>query len=123
MMGSCIVYGGRQLGKSALLRAAARKFNDAEHRVAIYQSIYKVGKGAIPADKIWMTLWPRLAERGIAPQDMSSGNIAAARSGTLPTGSARSLAGNCFCCWTSPTSSLTRTLRKASLPTSTRSAN
>src|SRR5262249_36113242 len=44
MMGSCIIYGGRQLGKSALLRAAARKFNDAEQRVAIYQSIYKVGQ-------------------------------------------------------------------------------
>jgi hypothetical protein len=78
MMGSCIVYGGRQLGKSALLRAAARKFNEAEHRVAIYQSIYKVGQGAIPAEKVWMTLWPRLAEKGIAPEDMPSGNVAAA---------------------------------------------
>ena len=45
MMGSCIVYGGRQLGKSALLRAAARKFNEGQHREAIYQSIYKVGQG------------------------------------------------------------------------------
>jgi hypothetical protein len=78
MMGSCIVYGGRQLGKSALLRAAARKFNEGQHREAIYQSIYKVGQGTIPADKVWVTLWPRLAEKGIAPEDLPSGDIAAA---------------------------------------------
>ena len=78
MMGSCIVYGGRQLGKSALLRAAARKFNEGQHREAIYQSIYRVGQGTIPADKVWTTIWPRLAEKGIAPQDMPSGDIAAA---------------------------------------------
>jgi len=78
MMGSCIVYGGRQLGKSALLRAAARKFNEGDHRQAIYQSIYKVGQGAIPADKVWTTLWPRLAEKGIASPGMPPGDIATA---------------------------------------------
>jgi len=83
MMGSCIVYGGRQLGKSALLRAAARKFNQGQHREAIYQSIYKVGQGAIPADKVWATLWPRLAEKGIAPEDMPSGDVAAAATGHI----------------------------------------
>ena len=67
MMGSCIVYGGRQLGKSALLRAAAREFAEGTTRHAIYQSIYKVGQ-AIPVDAVWPTLWPRLAERGIAPE-------------------------------------------------------
>ena len=83
MMGSCIVYGGRQLGKSALLRAAARKFNEGQHREAIYQSIYKVGQGTIPADKVWATLWPRFAEKGIAPEDMPSGDIAAAATGHI----------------------------------------
>ena len=83
MMGSCIVYGGRQLGNSALLRAAARKFNEGQHREAIYQSIYKVGQGTIPADKVWATLWPRLAEKGIAPEDMPSGDIAAAATGHI----------------------------------------
>jgi hypothetical protein len=78
MMGSCIVYGGRQLGKSALLRAAARKFNEGEHREAIYQSIYKVGQGVIPAHKVWTTLWPRLAEKAIVPEDMPAGDVAAA---------------------------------------------
>ncbi|HET9894949.1 MAG TPA: hypothetical protein VFQ44_08430 [Streptosporangiaceae bacterium] len=83
MMGSCIVYGGRQLGKSALLRAAARKFNEGEHRQAIYQSIYKVGQGSIPASKVWAELWPRLAEKGIAPDEISSGDITASAIGHI----------------------------------------
>lgn len=76
-MGSCIVYGGRQLGKSALLRAAAREFDNSATRHAIYQSIYKVGQ-AIPADAVWPTLWPRLAERGVVPHDMPSADVASA---------------------------------------------
>ena len=74
MMGSCIVYGGRQLGKSALLRAAAREFNNQATRHAIYQSIYRCGQD-IPADAVWLTLWPRLAERGIVPHDMPGAEI------------------------------------------------
>lgn len=75
MMGPCIVYGGRQLGKSALLRAAARDFEDGGTRYAIYQSIYKVGQ-ANPVDAVWTTLWPRLADKGIVPRDLPSGDIA-----------------------------------------------
>ncbi|WFE22226.1 hypothetical protein O7621_02315 [Solwaraspora sp. WMMD937] len=75
MMGPCIVYGGRQLGKSALLRAAARDFEDGGARYAIYQSIYKVGQ-ATPVDAVWTTLWPRLADKGIVPRDLPSGDIA-----------------------------------------------
>lgn len=74
MMGSCIVYGGRQLGKSALLRAAAREFNNQTTRNAIYQSIYRCGLD-IPADAVWLTLWPRLAERGIVPHDLPGTDI------------------------------------------------
>ncbi|WP_460914450.1 hypothetical protein [Plantactinospora veratri] len=77
MMGSCIVYGGRQLGKSALLRAAVRDFDDGGVRHAIYQSIYKVGQ-ATPVDAVWTTLWPRLAEKAIVPRDIPSGDIAVA---------------------------------------------
>jgi hypothetical protein len=76
-MGSCIVYGGRQLGKSALLRAAAREFANGATRHAIYQSIYRCGQ-AIPADAVWPTLWPRLAERGIVPEDMPLADIGGA---------------------------------------------
>jgi hypothetical protein len=84
MMGSCIVYGGRQLGKSALLRAAARDFGKENReskreptRHAIYQSIYKCGQ-AVPAEAVWPTLWPRLAERDIVPQDLPGADIAGA---------------------------------------------
>jgi hypothetical protein len=77
MMGSCIVYGGRQLGKSALLRAAKREFASGPNRHAIYQSIYKVGQ-AIPVDAVWPTLWPQLAERGIVPADMPATDVASA---------------------------------------------
>jgi hypothetical protein len=77
MMGSCIVYGGRQLGKSALLRAAAREFDDGDVRHAIYQSIYKVGQ-AIPADAVWTTLWPRLEDKGVVTGDIPAGDVGAA---------------------------------------------
>jgi hypothetical protein len=77
MMGSCIVYGGRQLGKSALLRAAAREFDNDRTRIAIYQSIYRCGQ-AIPAAAVWATLWPRLAGKGIVPPDIPSTDIGAA---------------------------------------------
>jgi hypothetical protein len=77
MMGSCIVYGGRQLGKSALLRAAAREFANGVNRHAIYQSIYTVGQ-AIPVDAVWPTLWPRLAECGIVPENMPAADVASA---------------------------------------------
>jgi hypothetical protein len=78
MMGSCIVYGGRQLGKSALLRAAAREFvKGTTTKRAIYQSIYRVGQ-AVPVDAVWPTLWPRLAERGIVPGEMPAGDVAGA---------------------------------------------
>ena len=77
MMGSCIVYGGRQLGKSALLRAAAREFDDGESRHAVYQSIYRVGQ-ANPVDAVWTTLWPQLVDKGIVPRDIPSGDVASA---------------------------------------------
>ncbi|MFI6761163.1 hypothetical protein ACIBF5_18700 [Micromonospora sp. NPDC050417] len=80
MMGSCIVYGGRQLGKSALLRAATREFDDGDSRHAIYLSIYKVGQ-ANPVDAVWTTLWPRLADKGIVPSEIPSGDIATALTG------------------------------------------
>jgi hypothetical protein len=77
MMGSCIVYGGRQLGKSALLRAAKREFASGPNRHAVYQSIYKVGQ-ATPVDAVWPTLWPQLAERGVVPADMPAADVAGA---------------------------------------------
>lgn len=80
MMGPCVVYGGRQLGKSALLRAAEREFEDGTTRHAIYESIFHIGKSA-PAEAVWTTLWPRLADKGIVPETVPAGDVAAALTG------------------------------------------
>jgi hypothetical protein len=77
MMGPCIVYGGRQLGKSALLLEAARQFDDKHNRHAIYESIFKIGR-AVSVDAVWTTLWPLLAVRDIVPQDIPAGDVAEA---------------------------------------------
>lgn len=77
MMGPCIVYGGRQLGKSALLLEAAREFDDKQNRHAIYESIFKIGR-AVSVDAVWTTLWPLLAVRDIVPQDIPAGDVAEA---------------------------------------------
>ncbi|MBF6196197.1 hypothetical protein IU475_34105 [Nocardia beijingensis] len=80
MMGPCIVYGGRQLGKSALLLEAARQFDDKHNRHAIYESIFKIGR-AVSVDAVWTTLWPLLAARDIVPQDIPGGDVAGALTG------------------------------------------
>lgn len=78
MMGSAVAYGGRQLGKSALLRAAEREFDDGGARRAVYLSIYPVGR-ASDADAVWTTLWPKLADKGILPDKMpAKGDVGAA---------------------------------------------
>lgn len=65
--GPCIVYGGRQLGKSALLQAATRDFDNGTTRRAVYKSIFRIGN-ATSADAVWAELWPELAEQGIIPR-------------------------------------------------------
>jgi len=63
--GGSIVYGGRQLGKSALLQAARRQVTDSDpHRKVIFKSISDVGRTA-PASAIWPTLRRGLEEAGI----------------------------------------------------------
>ena len=68
--GSCFVYGGRQLGKSALLRAAQRNFHD-PHRGshAIYVDLKAEGLGELrtPED-IWSILYQRFREEGLLPK-------------------------------------------------------
>lgn len=78
MHGSCLVYGGRQLGKSALLRAAARRFETGENRLAIYESIYDVGQGTVSAEKVWTKLWQRLSEKGVVGTDLPADGVVAA---------------------------------------------
>lgn len=77
MMGSCLITGGRQLGKSVLLRAAEREFDDGAGRRAVYLSIYPVGR-ASDVDAVWTTLWPKLAEKAIVPQKIpTKGDVGA----------------------------------------------
>ncbi len=64
--GSCFVYGGRQLGKSALLRAALRRVNaTAPDRLVILESIYSIGKQPGSSDQLWNILWSKLADAGV----------------------------------------------------------
>lgn len=68
--GSCFVSGGRQLGKSALLRAAERSYPlGDEGRVAVLRNIFTVGVDG-DASRLWPALWGDLAARGICPTDV-----------------------------------------------------
>jgi hypothetical protein len=65
LAGSSIVYGGRQLGKSALLRAAERRFRaEGRSRIAVLTSIFTIGADG-HAERLWSTLWPKLAAHGV----------------------------------------------------------
>jgi hypothetical protein len=57
--GSYVVYGGRQLGKSALLRRAQREFHHPERgHYAVYEDIRMVGNALEdkPADLVWTVI-------------------------------------------------------------------
>lgn len=60
--GTCLVYGGRQLGKSALLEQVQRRFieDDPSRHFAIRLDIKDVGDPA--ADQMPEQLWPRIRE-------------------------------------------------------------
>jgi hypothetical protein len=61
--------GGRQLGKSALLRTAERQFRDSgPARESVLTSLFTVGSDG-DATKLWLSLWPLLAERNIVSGD------------------------------------------------------
>ena len=62
MDGRCFVYGGRQLGKTALLRQAEREFHmPAEGRVAVWIDLKRVAR----PDEIWVPVWRELRKHGI----------------------------------------------------------
>ncbi|HAY22928.1 MAG TPA: hypothetical protein DCY27_12365 [Desulfobacterales bacterium] len=66
--GSCLVYGGRQLGKSALLRHVKREFHHPERgQYAHVKDIKLVGdpKADQPAQTIWRILRDALRETGL----------------------------------------------------------
>lgn len=59
--GSCLVYGGRQLGKTALLRHVEREFmNPAEGHFAAWIDLKAEGVGEEHTSDIWMAMWRAL---------------------------------------------------------------
>lgn len=69
--GSCFVYGGRQLGKTALLHAAEAAFHNPEGRqIAQYLDlkVHDIGV-AVDADNIWQLLWTTFGRVGVVPAD------------------------------------------------------
>jgi hypothetical protein len=69
--GSSFVYGGRQLGKSALLRKAERKIRATDPaRTVILENIQTIGK-ATPPERLWSRLADRLAQAGVIPAGLN----------------------------------------------------
>ncbi|HEY0699828.1 MAG TPA: hypothetical protein VGD43_18700, partial [Micromonospora sp.] len=75
--GPSFVSGGRQLGKSALLRAAARRFREGgPARHAVLTTVFTVGGDGQP-ERLWYALWPLLHRLEIVEETPPGGDIAA----------------------------------------------
>ncbi|MDT5123167.1 MAG: hypothetical protein QOC96_2649 [Acidobacteriota bacterium] len=65
-MGSCFIYGGRQLGKTALLRDVERRFNEQDGQVALWFDLKTHGIGLDKnIDDIWGLLATELSRMGV----------------------------------------------------------
>lgn len=65
--GSCFVYGGRQLGKTALLRHVEERFHDPKAgRIAIWLELKHHGVHSI--DDVWPALAAQLAKASVFPE-------------------------------------------------------
>ncbi|MFI8348474.1 hypothetical protein [Streptomyces sp. NPDC085596] len=72
--GSIFLFGGRQLGKSSLLRQAVEVFQKADpnHNIAVYIDLLKADIGhAEPPDGIWRALLAELKRRDVIPANTS----------------------------------------------------
>jgi hypothetical protein len=68
--GPMFVYGGRQLGKSALLRRVAEEFGDSGSRIAVYVDLKSKGIGEEePAERVWRVLADQLHQHGVVGAD------------------------------------------------------
>lgn len=73
--GSCLVYGGRQLGKSALLRQVQREFHDPNrNQYAAVQDIKLIGDPATQPNTeiIWRRIRECFKEFGLLPQRITT---------------------------------------------------
>lgn len=74
--GTCFLYGGRQLGKSATLRMAARSFNTVENHVALYLDLKGAQVGMPhPPEAVFEALWGPLRNAGIVEGDLPAAAI------------------------------------------------
>lgn len=82
--GPIFLFGGRQLGKSSLLRQATEVFqkDDRDNRVAVYVDLMKADIGhAEPPEGIWRMLLAELKRRGVLSEtiaDRAPANVIAA---------------------------------------------
>ena len=66
--GSLYVYGGRQLGKSAVLRKVQRDFDNGQDRIAIYVDLKATGVGEyMEPEHLWSVLLDELRSRNVMP--------------------------------------------------------
>lgn len=67
--GACFIYGGRQLGKTALLRRVENDFTEAPGHVALWidLKVHEIGYARGPRD-IWPLIRDGLSERGVLPR-------------------------------------------------------
>jgi hypothetical protein len=65
--GANLLYGGRQLGKTALLMEAARTFARVEDHVPIYVTLHNAIGTKVNPLSLWDRLGEKLAEQGIFP--------------------------------------------------------
>jgi hypothetical protein len=73
--GSCFVFGGRQLGKTALLRKVEAEFSDLERgHAAVYIDLRSNGIGGDRhPDAVWGLVASELKKRGVLTTDVPSG--------------------------------------------------
>lgn len=73
-LGALFLYGGRQLGKSALLRKVEADFSSTPDHKAVYLDLKARGVGeAEPADRIWPVLASELKRVGVLGPKVSTG--------------------------------------------------
>lgn len=74
--GTSHLYGGRQLGKSALLRHVERAFNTTPNQVAIYVDLKGAQIGMPrPPEAVFDVLWAPLANHGIVEGELPAANV------------------------------------------------
>lgn len=71
--GSCLVYGGRQLGKTALLKQIELRNHTNPDTVVVYRDIKNVGSSELPGS-VWDHIGDGLRDKGVANVEGSRGD-------------------------------------------------